>query len=135
MATALARFDELITEAEVCRRYKDLVSERELRLARQNGEIAFVNGKRGAISYHPDAVAKYLERKEQPCRQDCGSMAATGLVEPTTPTSSTRIGTISEQDRLVAERLGQKYSPKRKKNSSSLSEPPNETGANLQIVS
>jgi hypothetical protein len=135
MAAALDRYDELMPEAEVCRRYAPLVSEKELRGARQRGEIPFYSGKRGMVLYHPDAIASYLQRKESPCRRECGSKAATGSGPRTTPQSSTPTGMTSEQAQLVAARLGQKYSPKRKKRSSSLSENPGSTGANLRVVS
>ena len=135
MPNALARYDDLITEAEVCRRYHHLLSEKELRGARQREEIAFVSGKRGMVLYHPDDVAAYLQRKESPCRRDCGNTADTGSDERTTPTSSTPTGTTSDQDQRVAALLARKYSPKRKNNSSPSSDRPSVTAPDLQIVS
>lgn len=135
MPGALARYDDLMTEAEVCRRYPHLLSEKELRGARQRKEISFVSGKRGMALYHPDDVAAYLQGKESPCRRDCGSMADIGSAERTTPISSMPTGTTSEQDQHVAALLARKYSPKRKGDSSPSSDRRSVTAPDLQIVS
>jgi hypothetical protein len=111
----LAPFDDLLTEEQVCEKYRHLLSERELRTARQAGEIAFVTGKKGTVLYRPAWVAKYLDRKVTPCRPpqaDSGSTAATGSAAPPVLTTSTPAGGLSEQNEHVAEALRRKFSPK-----------------------
>ena len=135
MNCALDRFEEMLTEAEVCRRFPHLVSERELRTARQRGGIPFISGKKGVVLYHPDAVAEYFERKESLCRNGYGNMGATGSVAPTIPQGSMPTGMTGEQAQLVAGHLAQKYSSKRKTSSSHSLDQPSVTEANLRIVS
>ena len=120
MVKALDHFDELLKEEEVCRRFRHLVSESELRLARQLGEIAFVIGKKGTILYHPDAVAVFLSKKEIPClnRDDSGSTATTGSLPRTELRSFTPTGMTSDDERRLADRLAQKFSAKPRTNSS-----------------
>lgn len=47
----------------MCRRYPLIVGPHELRQARRKGKITYFAGKKGAVHYHPDAVAEYLETK------------------------------------------------------------------------
>jgi hypothetical protein len=76
-----------------------LLSPRELRKAGQNAEIAWVEGKKGVVLYHPDDLATYLSSKSREvvkkCQQGYGSTAAIELAPPTaqkvsTPTPQTR---------------------------------------------
>jgi hypothetical protein len=112
----LAWFKELMTEAEVCDRFPNLISEAELLIARRNGQIKFTKGKKGVILYHPDDFATYLQRKVTQCpqRQDSGSTMSIGSLASRIPISSTPAGTTSERDALVAEHLAQKFSARRK---------------------
>lgn len=125
----LSRFDALLSEDEVCRRFSALVGARELRKARQNGEIAFVSGKKGAVFYHPEAVAAYLSRKETVCQNDFGNTGDTGLRAPTARRGSMPTGTTSESETLVADHLARKYSKKPETSSSPSSARRTRTGA------
>jgi hypothetical protein len=112
----LAQFDELMTEAAVCKRYANLLSERELRQARRNNLIHFVTGKKGMIHYRPAWIAQYLERKVtlcQPQRVGSGNTVITGLGASPTPIISTPAGGISAQSEHVVEVLTRKFLPKR----------------------
>jgi len=119
-APKLSSFDELLTEQEVCERYSLLVGPRELRKARQNGEIAYLPGKKGVVLYRPDAIAAYLESKEVKCRErsyprkSSSNMGDIGSGAPTAPPSSTPTGMTEEADRLLDAHLRQKYSKKPK---------------------
>lgn len=114
----LSRFDELLTEKQVCERYPLLVGPLELRRARRNGEIDFVAGKKGVVFYHPEALAAYLERKEVKCQRtqerSSSNMVDTGSAGPTARRSSMRTAMIEEGDRLLESHLEQKYSMKQK---------------------
>jgi len=113
----LAQFDDLMTEAEVCERYGNLLGERELRQARRNNAVGFVTGKKGMILYHPAWIAQYLERKVtlcQPRQLGSGNTADTGSAAPLAPTISTPAGGTSEQNEHVAEVLTRKFLPKPK---------------------
>lgn len=102
----LRQYDEMLTEQQVCERFKLLVSPRELRKARQNGEIAYLPGKKGVPLYHPDDLADYLSRKEikaVPLRRS-----------PTNVTGPS--GMTEEAERLLDAHLRQKYSKKPKRN-------------------
>ena len=115
MTSPLAALDELLTEQQVCEQYKLLLSDRELREARRRGEITFVTGKKGQISYHPDWLADYLKRKITTChRPSAGNTEATGSAAPPAPTASMPVGGTSEQDARVAEVLTRKFLPKLK---------------------
>ena len=112
----LAGFDELMTEAEVCKRYGNLLSERELRNARRNNEVAFVTGKKGMILYRPAWIAQYLERKVtlcQPQQPGSGNMGITGSGASPIPIISMPAGGISAQSEHVVEVLTRKFLPKR----------------------
>jgi hypothetical protein len=112
----LARFDDLMTEAEVCKRYVNLLSERELRQARHNKSIDYVTGKKGMIHYRPAAIAQYLERKVTKCQPQqvgSGNTGTTGSGVSPTPIISTPAGGISEQSEHVVEVLTRKFLPKR----------------------
>ncbi len=117
----LASFDELLTEQEVCERYSLLVGPRELRRARQAGEIAYLPGKKGVVLYRPDAIAAYLQSKEVQCRErgrprkSSSNMGDIGSGAPTAPPSSMHIGMTEEADRLLEDHLEQKYSKKPKR--------------------
>lgn len=65
-STGLGRYAEMMTEAEVCRddRLRHFISQAELRKARRDGAISFLQGKRGIHLYHPDDLAAYLRQKE-----------------------------------------------------------------------
>lgn len=92
MSNPLAEFDELLTEQEVCKRNPQLLSDRELREARRNNEIAFVTGKQGQISYRPSWVAEYLHRKITPCQRPLdasGNTETIGSAVSLAPTTST----------------------------------------------
>ena len=116
-AVSLARFDQLLTEQQVCERYSLLVGARELRNARKRGDINYFPGKNGMALYHPDDLAAYLQRKEvktcppkdQP-RKSFSSTADTGSPTPTARRSSMRTGMTQEADRLLDAHLRQKYS-------------------------
>jgi hypothetical protein len=111
----LAPFDDLMTEAEVCDRYANLLSERELRNARRNNEIAYVTGKKGMILYPPAEVAEYLKQKVTPCqRQQVGSgnTGITGSRASPIQIISTPAGGISAENEHVAAVLTRKFSPK-----------------------
>jgi hypothetical protein len=115
-AHPLARFDDLMTEAEVCKRYGNLLSERELRQARRNNAIAFVTGKKGMIQYRPVWIAQYLDRKVtlcQPQQVGSGNTGITGSGTSPTPIISTPAGGISAQSEHVVEVLTRKFLPKR----------------------
>ena len=105
-----------MTEAEVCKRYGNLLSERELRNARRNNEVAFVTGKKGMILYRPAWIAQYLERKVtlcQPQQLGSGNMGITGSGASPIPIISTPAGGISAQSEHVVEVLTRKFLPKR----------------------
>jgi hypothetical protein len=116
----LSRFDEFLTEQQVCERYALFVGQRELRKARRNGEIAFVPGKKGVPLYHPDAIAAYLDSKEVKCRErnppreSSSNSGDIGSGVPTAPPSSTPTGMTEEADRLLEDHLAQKYSKRQK---------------------
>jgi hypothetical protein len=112
----LAPFDDLMTEAEVCERFGNLLSERELRHARRNNEVAFVTGKKGMILYRPAWIAQYLERKVtlcQPQQVGSGNTGITGSGASPIPIISTPAGGISAQSEHVVEVLTRKFLPKR----------------------
>ena len=114
-ASSLAAFDDMLTEQQVCERYKHLVSDRELREARRKGEISFVTGKKGQISYHPDWITDYFNRKITPChRQPAGNTGVIGSAVSLAPTISMPVGGTNEQDARVAEVLTRKFLPKLK---------------------
>jgi hypothetical protein len=116
-ACPLAAFDELLTEQEACERFSHLLSDRELREARRKGEIAFVTGKKGQISYRPNCLAEYLKRKITPCRPPLdasGNTEIIGSAVSLAPTTSMPVGGTSEQDGHVAEHLRRKFLPKLK---------------------
>ena len=77
----LARFDDLITEAEICKRYVHLLSERELRQARRNKSIDHVTGKKGMIQYRPVWIAQYLDRKVTKCQPQQVGSGIRGLLD------------------------------------------------------
>ena len=114
----LSRFDELLTEKDVCERYPLLVGPMELRRARRNGEIDFVAGKKGVVFYHPEALAAYLERKEVKCQktpeESSSNTAGTGSGGPTERPSSTPTAMTEEADRLLEDHLERKYSTKQR---------------------
>ena len=114
----LKHFEELLSESDVCKRFSALLGVRELRRARQNGEIDYVSGKKGAVLYHPSAVAAYLSNKEVKCQNGSGNMVNTGLEQRAIPITSMPSGTTSESERLLADHLARKFSAKRKTNSS-----------------
>jgi hypothetical protein len=112
----LARFDDLITEAEICKRYVHLLSERELRQARRNKSIDHVTGKKGMIQYRPVWIAQYLDRKVTKCQPQqvgSGNTGITGSGASPTPIISTPAGGISAQSEHVVEVLTRKFLPKR----------------------
>lgn len=116
-ANPLATFDQLVTEAEACKRYPLLLSLRELRKARQNAEIAWTEGKKGVVLYHPGDLAEYLSSKSHrvsQCQIGSGNTVGIGSPAPTAPKRSTRTGTTTEDAQRVAERLAQKYSTRQK---------------------
>jgi hypothetical protein len=116
-ACPLVAFDDLLTEQEVLKRYSHLLSEQELRKARRRGEIAFVTGKKGQISYHPNWIADYLKRKITPCRPPLnasGNTEVIGSAVSLAPTISMPAGGTSEQDGHVAKVLQQKFLQKLK---------------------
>lgn len=110
-ATSLAVMDSLVTEAEICGRFRHLLSARELRLARQRGEIAFFSGKKGAVLYHPEEVAEWLQKKRRPATvRESSNIAGTGS-EPLLPRpASTLTGMTQEAEELAADHLARKYS-------------------------
>lgn len=111
----LAEFDDMMTEAEICKRYCHLLSDRELREARRNGQISFGRGKRGLVVYRPAWIADYLNRKIIPCQPQqngSGNTEAIGSVALPAPNISTPVGGTSESDERVAEVLRQKFSRK-----------------------
>jgi hypothetical protein len=91
-----------------------------LRKARQDGNIAFVPGKKGVVLYHPDAIAAYLNSKEVKCRdrsiprKSSLNTEAIGSAAPTAPPSSMPTGMTEEADRLLEDHLAQKYSKRQK---------------------
>lgn len=118
-AVSLAFFDALLPEVEACRRYPLLLSPGELRKARQNDEIAWTAGKKGAVLYHPDDLAEYLGRKARgvkrcPTRQGSGNTEDTGSAMPRARIGSTPTGMTPEDALHVADLLAQKFSRKRK---------------------
>ena len=116
-ACPLVAFDDLLTEQEVLKRYSHLLSEQELRKARRNGEITFVTGKKGQISYRPNWIADYLKRKITPCRPPLnasGNTETIGSAARLAPTTSMPVGGTSEQEGHVAEHLRRKFLPKLK---------------------
>ena len=113
----LSRFDCLIKETEACKRYPLLLSPRELRKARQDAQIAWTEGKKGVVLYHPDDLAMFLSSKSrgvQPCQPGSGNTAGIGSDRRTAPKSFTPTGTMPADAQRVADRLAQKYSTKRK---------------------
>lgn len=60
--TAVLNPSDLISEADVYKRYPDLFADRELREARQRGQIAFFNLRKG-VYYSPEQIAAYLNSK------------------------------------------------------------------------
>lgn len=113
----LAQFDDLLTEAEVCKRYSRLLGLRELRDARQQGLIAFMNGKKSQPLYWPAWIADYLQQKVTPCQRQqsgFGNTEITGSAALPGPSTCTPAGGTSESDERVAEVLTQKFSRKLK---------------------
>jgi hypothetical protein len=100
----LRRYDEFLTEQQVCERFRLFVGQRELRKARQNGDIAFMPGKRGTPLYHPDDLAAYLHRKE--------IKAVSSRRGPANATGSS--GMTEEAARLLEDRFERKFLKKRK---------------------
>jgi hypothetical protein len=100
----LRRYDEFLTEQQVCERYGLFVGQRELRKARQNGEIAFVSGKRGVPLYHPDDLAAYFHRKE--IKAVSSRRSPTNVIGPS--------GMTEEAARLLEDRFERKFLKKRK---------------------
>lgn len=129
--SALARYDELMTEAAVCRRFPHLLSEYELRAARQAGAIKYYSGKRSIVLYHPDDVAAYLATKEVECPSDCGNMEDTGFPPRTAQTRSMPTGMTSDVEQHVVDHFARKYLPKPKTASSPSSGQPAQTEAGL----
>lgn len=111
---ALTPFGELMTEAQVCGRFTHLVSGRELRKARQASEIAFYQGKKGMVLYHPDDLAAYFKRKQVVCSEVSAVMDL-----PPTPRISAPKDLSSEDEKRCADHLAEKYSRKPKPASSS----------------
>lgn len=60
--TPVEWFDALISEPQAYERFGHLLSDKELRRARQAGKISYVEGARG-FYYHPDDLAAYLSAK------------------------------------------------------------------------
>jgi hypothetical protein len=116
-ACPLIPFDERLTEREVCERFSDLLSERELREARRKRQIPFITGKKGQISYRRDWIAEYLNGKITPCHPPLdvsGNTETIGSAVSLAPTTSMPVGGTSEQDGHVAEHLRRKFLPKLK---------------------
>jgi hypothetical protein len=112
----LAQFEDLMSEADVCERYENLLGERELRNARRNNAVAYVTGKKGMILYRPAWIAEYLKRKVtlcQPQQVGSGNTGITGSGASPTLTISTPAGGISAQSEHVVEVLTRKFLPKR----------------------
>lgn len=117
LASPLVEFDELISEPVACERYEALLSPRELRRARQKGEIEFVAGKKGTIFYTHAALAAYLKRKVRPCRDETrssGRTENTGSAVLPAPRLSTSTGVTEEAARLLEDRFERKFLKKRK---------------------
>lgn len=118
---------ELISEAEVYKKYPNLFADRELREARKSGKIAFFNLRKG-VYYSPDQIAAYLNSKvtikcqnkllsedEKPSGPDEGAAgkspassksATTGSTTPTREArSSTIAGMTPELEKRAAARL------------------------------
>jgi hypothetical protein len=137
-ASGLARYSQMMTETEVCRdeRLRHVISLAELRSARRQGAIAFLQGKRGVHLYHPDDLADYLSRKEKPaCQTDSGNIVATGSGISGTPRCSMPAGTTNGDDAKLADHLARKYLPKARTGSSSLSALPASPAAALPKAS
>jgi hypothetical protein len=116
-SSPLALFDDMLTEEQVCERYSRLLSSKELREARRKGEITFVKGKKGQISYHPAWVVSYLNRKITRCHRpqdDSGNMGGIGSAASLAPTTFTPAGGTNDQHARVAEALKRKFLPKPK---------------------
>lgn len=101
--SALTPFDELVAEKQVCERYPMLVGSIELRRARQKGEITFISGKKGAVFYHPEDLAQYLDRKR------VRHVPPVGLSP--LPRASIRANSPVAEE-LMHEHLERKYAPK-----------------------
>ncbi|MEQ8448252.1 MAG: hypothetical protein RIB97_01060 [Nitratireductor sp.] len=105
---AIARYEELISEADAVRRFAMLLGARELRKARQNGEIVFVMGKKGKPFYHPDDLAAYLSRKEHPAMgelQDPKDFGPQSRTKRTIPPAA-----VAEGEHQSAARIAEKFS-------------------------
>lgn len=138
MNLGLSRYSQMMTEAEVCSdgRLRLVIGASELRQARQNGEIAFLQGKRGVHLYHPDDLAAYLQRKEQNAWLNAsGNIGATGSGELATRPVSMPAGTMPEDAAKHADHLLRKFSPKPKTGSSNLSDQEAQVERVLQIAS
>lgn len=111
--SAMTVLDELMTESEVYQRWSRLLADKELRQARQAGQIGFYPLRKG-IFYHPTQVVEYLERRRtDPCASDDDpgkslSLEGDGSNENQDPPTGTSTGMTPEQERSVAEALARK---------------------------
>lgn len=106
----LRRFDELLSEDDIYRRFSGLLGQRELRRARQRGEISYLSGKKGAVFYHPEAIAQYLARKETPAVKSRDEIVAAAI-------DFSKMKRAKPSADIVAEALCSKYSRKKRSES------------------
>ncbi|MCP5081136.1 MAG: helix-turn-helix domain-containing protein [Alphaproteobacteria bacterium] len=112
---SIVEIPKLIGEDAAYARYPDVLQDKELRNARQEGKIGYYKRK-GRILYREDELAEYvkaaLERSyEPPCQTDSekpsSGSAPIGEATSTAPETSTASGMTPDQERSAASLLRQ----------------------------
>lgn len=111
----------LITEQEAQKRFAQLLEDKELRRARQAGEIGYYKRK-GTISYREDELLDFIaQRLEEsytpPCHKKNSGSDDTGSTKSTDPETGTDSGMMPELKKSAADLLRQQTSKAQKSNS------------------
>jgi hypothetical protein len=132
MSNALQTLSDLMSESEVYEKYPHIFADKELREARQTGELEFYKLRKG-IFYREDQLIAYLEqRKQRPCPSrplfnseiqsaESGSTSNTGLagrpdLRTITGTGISQRSQESAEDELIERALERPISlPPRKR--------------------
>jgi hypothetical protein len=114
----MANSEELLSEATVLSRWPAL-SKSLLRIARQQGRISWVKGKRGSAWYRPPSVETFITKElEQPCLDHAPdrslSSAGNGSLTTQDRRSSIDSGLNSELEERVALASAQRILAKQK---------------------
>lgn len=110
--------DDLLSEAQVYERYEHLFVDRELREARQRGEIEFYALRAGIYYTIPDVMAYLNRRRVTACSKinapldneravptESSRSANTGSGLSVIPRRTTAIGTMQSREELAARQL------------------------------